>query len=223
MWEGQLHLAVQDGPLWFLFKNNGSQFHGQGFEMLATLMQHCCPDTVSNAFTSLLSLFNNVQGESESILEYWSRFDNLTLELGWCKVMIPSILLVMLFLCALHGWYFIIFDQFQSHFKPIETATLDSIISDISYHDGFQVVDHSKKGKSSSTPGPCVPAAALANINSNCQGKVWQSPFKWLAQYGVKGIKDRWTRAMAGTSICPICHCDELPCHFPTKCSFLRS
>ncbi len=81
--------------------------------------------------------------------------------------MILSILLVMLFLCALHGWYIIV-DQFGSCYKPIKTATLDSIVSDMSYHDGFQVVDHSKKGKLGSTPGPCVLAAALANTNSDC-------------------------------------------------------
>ncbi len=92
--------------------------------MLATLMQHCCPDTVSNAFTSLLLLFNDVQGESTSILEYWSQFDGLTLKLARCKVMIPSVLLVMLFLCALHGWYSLIVDQFRSCFKPIKTTTL---------------------------------------------------------------------------------------------------
>jgi hypothetical protein len=104
VWEEQLHLTVWEDTLWFLFKNKGSQFHGWGFEMLATIMQHCCPNTLSNAFTSLLSLFNNVHGEFKSILEYWSQFDGLTLKLAWCKVMIPSILLVMLFLRALHGW-----------------------------------------------------------------------------------------------------------------------
>jgi hypothetical protein len=135
--------------------------------------------------------------------------------------MIPSILLVMHFPCALHGWYSVIVDRFRSRFKPIKTTTLDSIVSDVSYHNVFQVVDHSNKGKSSSTPGPRVPAAVLANINSNHQGKVWQSPFKWLAQYGVKWIKGRWTRAITGTGICPICHCDELPHHVPTKCPML--
>ncbi len=94
-------------------------------------------DTVSNAFTSLLLLFKNDHRESESILEYQSRLDGLALKLAWCKVMIPSILLIMLFLCALHGWYSIIMDQFRSRFKPIKTATLDSIVSDMSYHDGF--------------------------------------------------------------------------------------
>jgi hypothetical protein len=68
------------------------EFHGRGFKMLATLMQHCRPDTVYNASTSLLLLFNNVQGESKSILEYQSRFTGLTHELAWRKVIIPLIL-----------------------------------------------------------------------------------------------------------------------------------
>jgi hypothetical protein len=97
VWEGQLHLAVQDGSLHSLFENKGTLFHGRGFEMLATLIQHCCPDSVSNTFTSLLSLFNDVQGETESTLKYRSCFDGLTLKHARCKVVIPSILLVMLF------------------------------------------------------------------------------------------------------------------------------
>ena len=113
-WEGQLQMAVKDGTLCFLFKNKGALFHGRGFEMLATLMQHCRPDSVSNAFTSLLSIFNDVQGESESILEYRSRFDGLTMELARCKVIIPSFLLVMLFLRALHGQYATIFEQYKT-------------------------------------------------------------------------------------------------------------
>jgi hypothetical protein len=71
--------------------------------------------------------------------------------------------------------------RLQTRFKPIETATLDLIISNVTYHDGFQVMDHSKKGEPVSGSGPCVPAATSANRNSDCQGKVWQSPFKWLA------------------------------------------
>jgi hypothetical protein len=38
VWEGQLHLTVWDGTLQFIFKNKGSQFHGRGFKILATLM-----------------------------------------------------------------------------------------------------------------------------------------------------------------------------------------
>jgi hypothetical protein len=55
-WEGQLRLAIKEGSLCFLFEKKGSLFHGSGFEILDTLMQHCHPDTVSNAFTCLLSL-----------------------------------------------------------------------------------------------------------------------------------------------------------------------
>ena len=167
-------------------------------------------------FTSLLSIFNIVQGKSESILEYRSCFD--------CKVIIPSFLLVVLFLRALHSWYATIFEQYWSRFKPIKTATLDSIVSDVTFHNGFTVVDSKKK-----PPGSRLPAAASANTNSNQKantnsnqkGNVWQMPVEWLAQYGIKGIKGRWMRAMAGTGICPICHRDELPRHVPTQCPLL--
>jgi len=215
-WEGQLRLAVKDGTLRFLFENKGALFHDHGFKMLVTLMQHCPPDSVSNAFTSLFSIFNDVQGESELILEYRSRFDGLTMELARCKVIIPSFLLVVLFLRALHSRYASIFEQYRSRFKPIKTATLDSIVSDVTFHDGFTVVDSKKK-----PPGSRLPAAALATTNSNQKGKVWQTPFEWLAHYHIKSIKGRWTRAIAGTGICPICHRDELPRHVPTQCLLL--
>jgi hypothetical protein len=39
-------------------------------------------------------------------------FDGLTLELAHYKVVIPSFLLVMLFLCALHSQYLVIFNNF---------------------------------------------------------------------------------------------------------------
>jgi hypothetical protein len=145
-WEGKLHLAVKDGTLHFLFENKGTQYHGRGFEMLAALTQHCHPDTVSNAFASLLSLFNDVQGESEPILEYCSHFNGLTQELLRCKVILPHLLSVMLFLRALHIRYADIIEQFHTRFKSIETASIDSIVSDVAYQDGFKLVD-SKKGK----------------------------------------------------------------------------
>ncbi len=113
-WEGQLCLAMKDGSLCFLFVNKGTQYHGQGFEMRAALTQNCFPGTVSNAFASLLSLFNDVQGELESILEYRSRFNGLTLELLQCKVAIPPLLLVVLFLWAIHSCYADIIEQFCS-------------------------------------------------------------------------------------------------------------
>ncbi len=50
MWEGQLCIAIKDGSLCFLFKNKGYLYNGSGFEILAALSRHCCPDTVVNAF-----------------------------------------------------------------------------------------------------------------------------------------------------------------------------
>ena len=69
-WEGELRVAVKNGGLHFIFENTGSRFYGKGFEMLAVLNQHCHPDSVTNAFTTCMSLFNDVQGESEPIVEF---------------------------------------------------------------------------------------------------------------------------------------------------------
>ncbi len=73
-WEGQLRLAVKDGLLRYPFENEGDLYNGHGFEMLVALSQHCHPDSVANAFTSLLSLFIDVKGNDEPILQYRSRF-----------------------------------------------------------------------------------------------------------------------------------------------------
>ena len=173
IWEGELHTAVKEGTLRFLFENKGTQYHGRGFGMLAALMQHCRPDTVTNAFSSLLSLFNDVQGENESILEYRFRFDVLTLELNQCRVIIPPLLMILLFVRALHSRYECIVKQFRSRSKNNETATLDSIVADAVFNDGFIQVN--KKGKPAA--GPRAPAAASANTNTDSQGKVWQNPF----------------------------------------------
>jgi hypothetical protein len=103
-------------------------------------------------------------------------------------------------------------------FLSIKTASIDSIVSDVAYQDGFKLVG-SKKGKPGAGPSPRVLATAAANTDR--QGQLWQSPFEWLTKYGLKGIKNRWTRAMAGTGICPICHRDEQLYHVPTKCPLL--
>ncbi len=60
---GQTRVAEQDGSLHFLFENKGSFYHGKGHEMLVALKQNFCPNMVSNAFTTLMSLFNDVQEE----------------------------------------------------------------------------------------------------------------------------------------------------------------
>jgi hypothetical protein len=62
---------------------------------------YCCPDFVSNALSSLLSIFDELQGNDKPIVAFWSRFDSLILEMARCKVIIPPLLLlvVVLFLC----------------------------------------------------------------------------------------------------------------------------
>ncbi len=122
---------MKDGSLRFLFENKGDQFHGRGFEMLATLDHHCRLDTVSNAFSSLLSLFNEVQKDGRPILEYRSQFNSLILEMLQCNVAIPQILLIMLFLWALNVCYSTIMDQFRSCFKSLELAAIDLVVEDV--------------------------------------------------------------------------------------------
>ena len=80
------------------------------------------------------------------------------LELNRCRVVIPPLLMIMLFVCALHSRYECIVEQFRSRSKNNETATLDSIVADAVFNDGFIQVD--KKGKPAS--GPRAPAAASA-------------------------------------------------------------
>jgi hypothetical protein len=178
MWGGQLCLAVKDGSPHYLFENKGNLYNGRGFEMLAALSQYCCPDLVANAFTSLLSLFNNVQGNDKPILEYWSCFDRVIMDLSQCKVTIPQILLVMLFLWALHSRYSNLLEQFCTRFKLIEHATIYSIIDNGRYHDEFTIHEH--KGAKPPTSAHCVPTAASANTDQ--KGNVWQTPFEWLSK-----------------------------------------
>jgi hypothetical protein len=172
-WEGQIWSAVREGSLWFLFDNKGTLYHGKGFEMLAVLNQHCRPDTIANAFSTLMSLFNDVQGPSEPVLEFRSRFDGMVLDMSRSKIILPPILLVMLFLRALHSRYSDILDQFRSRYKNLETAAIDSVVEDARYHDEFKLV-----GSDMKVPGGCTPKAATANVDKN--GKEWSSPFEWL-------------------------------------------
>ncbi len=136
-----------------------------------------------------------------------------------CKVVIPQILLVMLFLQALNVCYFTIVDQFWSHFKSLKLVTIDLVVEDVTYHDSFTVINNKKDKKN---PGPVggIPAAASANVD--CQETVWNSPFDWLIKYGHRSIKTQWTRALAGTGICLICHRDKKPWHIPANCPLLK-
>jgi hypothetical protein len=193
-------------------------YYGKGFEMLVALDQHCCSDTVANAFTTLMSLSNDVQGNSEPIMEFHSCFDGMVMDMTRCKTVIPPILLMMFFPHALHGHYYTdLLEQFCSCFKVLEDTSVDSVVEDVRYHDSFTLAIPKK---SPPPPGSWVPKASADNVNK--QGTKWANPFEWLSKYGKKGIKTRWTHALAGTGICPICHRAKKPWHVPANCLLLK-
>jgi hypothetical protein len=65
-WEGQIRTALKDGgDARFLFENTGSTYYDKGFEMLQVLEDHYRPSSISNTFTTLLSLFNDKQSDTE--------------------------------------------------------------------------------------------------------------------------------------------------------------
>ena len=221
-WEGQIRVAVQDGSLRFLFENKGSLFDGKGFEMLAELNKHCRPDSVANAFTSLMSLFNDKMTDAEDILAFRSRFDGLVNDMSRSKIVIPQMLMVMIFLRSLHSRYEPLLDQFRSRIKLLEDASVDSIVSDVRFHDEFKTVGSDKK------PGGRAPRAAAAATSpassgsADAQGKVWNNPWEWLAKINADSVKKRWKRSLAGHGFCPICHREEDK-HSPAACPLLAT
>jgi hypothetical protein len=87
-------------------------YNGKGFEMLAVLNQHCRPNLVTNAFMTLLSMFNDSMGESEESMAFRSRFDGMINDMACCKIVIPPILMVMFFFCLLYSHYNDLLEQF---------------------------------------------------------------------------------------------------------------
>jgi hypothetical protein len=166
-WVGQIHVAVQDGSLWFLFETKGSQYDAKGFEMLSALNQHCRPDSVAIAFTMLMLLFNDSMTNSEEIMAFSLCFDGVVNDMAQCKITILLILLVMFFLWALHPWYKDLLKQFCSQYKSLESASLDSIVADVCYHDEFKLVGSDTK----KSPAGKAPLAATAATNVDKQGK----------------------------------------------------
>ncbi len=152
LWEGQLHLAVKDSKLCFLFQNKGDIYNGRGFKMLAALNAYCHPDSVANPFFSLLSIFNKLQGNNKPILAFRSHFNGLILEMACCKVAIPPLLLAMLFLHVLHSRYLDIMEQFQTWHKSLKTTFIEMIIADVTYRDEFILKDLVAKRNPPNTP-----------------------------------------------------------------------
>jgi hypothetical protein len=127
-------MVVQDGPVRFLLDHTGDLDYGRGFEMLAILEAHLCPDTFSHAFATLISLITNKQDE-ECIHEFQACFEGHLDDISWSMVSIPLILQVVLFLQALYPCYKAIINLFTSKQKEISIAMIHSIISDAKYMD----------------------------------------------------------------------------------------
>ena len=177
-WEGQLRAALKDGPASFLFENTGSTFYDKGFKMLQVLEDNFHPSSISNTFTTLLSLFNDKQSDKEGIHESRSHFKGHFSTLSRSSVAIPQILQVMIFLRALRSRYQDLLNQFASKQKDLSVATIDSVIADAKFMDGFvAVVTNGKAATPSSFP--CSLAAATALTNR--EGKEHCSPWEWLA------------------------------------------
>ena len=172
--------------------------------MIDVLNRHCRPDSVKDALTTLMSLFNDVQGDSKPI----ARFDGMIMNMSRCKVVIPPFLLVMIFIRALHLRYSDILDQFHSRYKDLDSAMVNSVVADVKYHDSFQLVNHNKK-----TPKKGGPGASAVAVDKS--GKEWTNSFKWLSSFSIKTVKTWWDRAIAGMGICPICHRTEVPANCP--------
>jgi hypothetical protein len=163
---------------------------------------------------------NKLHGDDELIVAFCSQFDGLILEMVRCKDVIPPLLLIMLFLRALHSHYSDIMEQFRTRHKSLETTTIDFIVDDTNHYDTF-ILKEPRHGYKSSIPSSRVPAAASAHTDN--AGTVWNSPFNWLCKsYGDKRIKTQWKQALGGNGICPICHQEE-PKHVPKDCGLLKA
>jgi hypothetical protein len=152
-WEGQIRMALKDGPTHFLFKNTGSTYYDKGLEMLQVLEDHYRPSSISNTFTTLLSLFNDTQSNKEGIHEFCSQFEGNLLVLSCSLVAIPQILQVMLFLRAIPSRYQGLLNQFASKQKDLSTALINLVVADKKITDKFTPVGANGKAVlPSSTP-----------------------------------------------------------------------
>jgi hypothetical protein len=156
--------------------------------MLQVLKDHFHPSLISNSFTTLLALFNDTQGEKDSIDEFRSCFEGHMGALSCSSVVIPPILQVMLFLWGMHSSYQDLLSQFASKHKDIFLATVDSIVANACFMDEFVVV----KGKTKpGTQGPSPCSLSVALVVTNKEGKEFHTPWEWLAFYDSSVVMSR--------------------------------
>jgi hypothetical protein len=180
---------LKDSSVRFLFKNTGSTYFNKGFEMLQVLEDNFHPSSMSNMFTTLLSLFNNRQSNTEGIHKFCLQFKGNLLALSRSSVAIPQILQVMLFLCAIYLRYQGLLNQFASKQKDLLAALIDSVVANANFMDEF--ANSGANGKAiHPTSTPPLPAAATAVTNRN--GKEHCSPWEWLSTFELSSILSCW-------------------------------
>ncbi len=188
-WEGQIRTALKDGPAQFLFENTGSTYFDKGFKMLQVLEDNFRPSSISNTFTTLLSLFNERQSDTEGIHEFCLRLEGNLLALSCSSVAIPQIFQVILFLRAIHSRYQGLLNQFTSKQKDLSAALIDSVVADAKFMDEFATVGVNGKAIHP-TSTPCSPAVVTAVTGHD--GKEHCSPWEWLATFKSGKILSRW-------------------------------
>jgi hypothetical protein len=184
--------------------------------MIQVLEDNFRPSSISNLFTTLLTLFNDTQGNKEGIHKFCSRFEGHLGALSWLSMAIPPILQVMLFLHAIHARYADLLSQFASKHKDLSLASIDSDVADAQFMDEFVVV-RCKQKPGAPNPSSCSPAAAL--VATDKEGKQFCNPFEWLATYEPFYVATRWHCSLGGDFYCTICNGKEK--HHPTKCPLL--
>jgi hypothetical protein len=215
-WEGQLLTALKDGPTRFLFVNTGSTYYDRGFEMLQILEDNFCPSSISNTFTTLLSLFNDKQSDKEGVHEFHSQFEGNLLALSHSSVTIPQILQVMLFLHAIHPCYQDLLNKFASKQKDLSVASIDSVVANAKFIDKFVAIGtNGEPVHPPSTPQ----APAVATALTGCKGKEHCSSWEWLAAFDSNDMLSCWHQSLCGGFYCAVCHSKEK--HHPLKCPML--
>jgi hypothetical protein len=157
--------------------------------MLQVLEDNFCPFSISNTFTTLLSLFNDRQSDTEGIQEFHLQFEGNLSALSCSLVAIPQILQGMFFLPAIHSRYQGLLNQFASKQKDLSAALIDSVVADAKFMDEFATVVANGKAIHP-TYTPCSPAAAIAVTGRN--DKEHCSPWEWLATFKSGKIVSRW-------------------------------
>jgi hypothetical protein len=93
----------------------------------------------------------------------------------WLDAKLSFLPLAWSFFCSLHSCYDDLLEQFQSRYKSLEGASLDSIVVDIRYHNEFEFVGSVKKALAPKGP-KAMAAAAPPHVDK--QGKEWNNPYE---------------------------------------------